>query len=212
MSDVEVVEIEAMTEETAARMAPIWEAAYAALRADVGTLVDLAEMARKAAAAIERRGGRRNIVIRVVPRVRETPVVKVRRSTAKTARRSGLARTWTQRLTRTDEQRARATALRAAQRAQMSDAEREARNRLLTERRHAAEAAPSADALQAKRAARREADRARIEALSAQEREARREAERARSAARHAALTPEQVAARKARQAENYQRRKGTAK
>ena len=51
MSNVRVVEIEAMMPETAARMAPIWEAAYEALRTDVGTLIDLANLARKAAAA-----------------------------------------------------------------------------------------------------------------------------------------------------------------
>ncbi len=208
VSDVEVIEVPAMTDETAVRMAAICEEAFEALRTDVGTLIDLANLARKAAAQDERRGGRRNIVFRVVPRVPESPIAKVRRSTEQTARRARPAAAWRQRHPRTDEQRAVTTARRAALRARLSDAQRETNNRRQTERRHAAEAALSAEQLQAKRDARRAADRARIAALSAEEQEARRQAERARSAARHGALTPEQVAARKARQAENHRRRK----
>lgn len=213
MPEVVVIELPEMAPELRVRMDAICEEAYAALRADVGTVVDLAKAARAAwKRETARPRGRRRIVIQRVPRAPEAPVVKVRRSTAKTARRSGLARTWTQRRTRTDEQRARASALRAAQRARMTDAEREARNRLLTERRHAADAALTADQLHAKRAARRERDRAREAALSPEEREHRAAADRERRREKYAAMSPEQAAARKARQSATYQRRKGAAK
>lgn len=205
-----VIELPEMDPETVARMDALCREAFAALRADVGTVVDLANLAR---AAWEREsarpGGRRRVVIERVPR---TELSAMKPSATKTARRSAFAKSWRRRRARTDEERSVWAQRRAAQRARLSDQEREANNRRQTELRHAAEAALSAAQLQAKRAARREADRARIAALSPEEREARRQAERERSAARHAALTPEQVAARKARQAAAYERRKGTAK
>lgn len=203
-----VIKAPEMEPEMVAQMDAAYREFYAAMRADFGVVIDLTKAARRAWEREQARpGGRRRVVVQRVPRLEAVPS-KVRRSSAKGARRASLAaRTWSHR--RTDEQRARATALRAASRARLTDDAREANNRRQTELRHAAEAALSAEALQARREARREADRARIAALSPEAREARREAERARSAARHAALSPEQVAARKARQAADYQRRKG---
>lgn len=211
---VVVIELPEMDPETAARMDAICQEAFAALRADVGTMVDLANAAR---AAWEREnarpGGRRRVVIQRVPRTEAVAsTVSVRKSSSKTGRRSGFAKTWTKRRRSTPGERTVGAERRAAQRARLSDAEREANNRRQNELRHAAEAAMTAEQRQAKRAGRREADRARRAAQTPEERQARLEAERARSAARHAALAPEQVAARKARQAENYRRKKGTAK
>ncbi|WP_295844911.1 hypothetical protein [uncultured Microbacterium sp.] len=211
MSDAQViVEIPELAPETAARLDAICEEAYAALRTDLGTLTDLAGLARKAwERETARPGGRRRIVIQRIPRAPEaTPVARVLRSTSKTARRARSVAAWRRRHPRTDEQRARATARRAALRARLSDAEREANNLRQTELRHAAEAAMTADALQAKRAARRDRDRAREAALSPEEREARAEADRERRRAKYAAMSPEAREARSARQAAAYARRK----
>lgn len=209
ITEVVVVELAEMAPALRARMDEICGEAYAALRADTGTLVDLANMARRAwERETARPGGRRRIVIQRVLRASEAPVGKVRRSTAKTARRARSAAAWRRRHPRTDEQRAVATARRAAHRARLSDAEREANNRRQTERRHAAEAALTTDQLAAKRAARRERDRAREAALSPREREARAEADRERRRAKYANRTPEERATRAARQAATYARRK----
>lgn len=146
-----VIELPEMDPELRARMNAICAEAYAALRADVGTVVDLANLARAARERENARpGGRRRVVIQRVPRA-ELSLTSTS-SMTKTKRRSGFAKTWAKRRRSTPEERTVWAPRRAAQRARLSDAEREAVNRAQVERRHAAEAALSADALQAKRA------------------------------------------------------------
>lgn len=134
MSDALVIELPELDPDVAARLDAVCQEAYEALRADVGTLTDLAGLARKAWERENARpGGRRRIVIQRIPRAPEAPVAKVRRSTAKTARRARSVSAWRRRHPRTDAQRAVATARRAALRARLSDAEREANNMRRTE-------------------------------------------------------------------------------
>lgn len=60
--------------EAVEQMWPVWAEAYAALRSDVGTLEDLAVMARRAWERENARpGGRRRVVIKRVPRAEAAP-------------------------------------------------------------------------------------------------------------------------------------------